>query len=52
MGSGGIAPFLTSAVDGGEWLHAAAALPYRERAHGTLWKGGWMGPRPSLNGVE
>jgi hypothetical protein len=44
-GSGGIAPpFLTSALDGGEW---SASRPYRftpgERAPGTHWIGGWLG---------
>jgi hypothetical protein len=46
MGSGGIAPpFLTSALDGGEW---SASLPGRftpgERAPDTHWIGGCMGP--------
>jgi hypothetical protein len=45
-GNGGIAPFLTSALHGGEW---SASLPGRftprERAPGTHWIGGWVGPR-------
>jgi hypothetical protein len=53
-GSGGIAPpFLTSALDGGEW---SASRPYRiiprERAPGTHWVGGWVGPRAGLDAVE
>jgi hypothetical protein len=31
-------------------LHAAAALP-RERAPGTHWIGGWLGPRAVLDPV-
>jgi hypothetical protein len=38
--------FLTSALDGGEW---SASRPGRfkpkERAPGTHWIGGWVGPR-------
>jgi hypothetical protein len=53
-GSGGIAlPFLTSALDGGEW---SASRPCRfnpgERASGTHWIGGWVGPRVRLDAVE
>jgi hypothetical protein len=53
-GSGGIAsPFLTSALDGGEW---SASRPGRfaqgERAPDSNWIGGWMGPRAGLNAVE
>jgi len=32
-------------------LHAPAALTARERAHGTHWIGGWVGPRSSLDMV-
>jgi hypothetical protein len=32
-------------------LHAPAALPPRERALGTHWKGGWLGPRAVLDAV-
>jgi hypothetical protein len=43
---------LTSALDGGEWL---ASLPGRftprEKAPGTLWIGGWVGPTAVLNTV-
>jgi hypothetical protein len=50
MGNGGIAPpFLISALDGSEW---SASLPNRstseERALGTHWIGGWLGPRAGL----
>jgi hypothetical protein len=53
-GSGGIAPpFLTSALDGGEWL---ASRPGRftaaERAPVTHWIGGRVGPRAGLDAVE
>jgi hypothetical protein len=45
--------FLTSALVGGEW---SASLPCRftprERAPGTHWIGGWLGPRASLDDVE
>jgi hypothetical protein len=51
---GGVAPpFLTSALDGGEW---SASRPSRftsgERALGTRWLGGWVGPRAGLVSVE
>jgi hypothetical protein len=50
-GSGGIAPlFLTSALDEGEWF---ASRPCRftpgERAPGTHWIGGCVGPRAGLD---
>jgi hypothetical protein len=32
-------------------LHAPAALPPRERAPGTHWIGGWVGPRAVLDAV-
>jgi hypothetical protein len=53
-GSGGTAsPFLTTAVGGGEW---SASRPRRfihgERARGTHWIGGRMGPRAGLDAVE
>jgi hypothetical protein len=45
--------FLTSELTGGEW---SASGPCRftpkERAPGTHWIGGWMGPRTSLNYLE
>jgi hypothetical protein len=43
---------LTSALDGGEW---SASRPCRfnprERAPGTHWIGGWVGPRADLDAV-
>jgi hypothetical protein len=43
---------LTSALDGGEW---SASRPgrytSRERAPGTHWIGGWVGPRAGLDAV-
>jgi hypothetical protein len=53
-GSGGITPpFLTSALEGGEW---SASRPCQftlgERAPGTHWEGDWMGPRTGLDAVE
>jgi hypothetical protein len=52
-GSGCIAPpFLTSAVDGAEW---SASCPDRftpgERAPGTHWIGGWVGPGAGLDAI-
>jgi hypothetical protein len=53
-GSGGISPpiLLTSALDGGEW---SASRPGRftskERAPGTNWIEGWVGPRAVLDAV-
>jgi hypothetical protein len=52
-GSGDIAPrTLTSALDAGEWsaLRPGRFIP-RERAPGTHWKGGWVGPRAVLDAV-
>jgi hypothetical protein len=52
--SGGISPhiLLTSVLDGGEWsaLCRGRFTP-RERAHGTHWIGGWVGPRAVLEGM-
>jgi hypothetical protein len=53
-GSGGIAPpFLTSALDGGEW---SASRPGRytprERGPGTYRVGGWVGLRAGLDAVK
>jgi hypothetical protein len=52
-GKGGVAPpFSTSAVDGGD---SSGSLPCRfmpeERAPGTHWIRGWVGPRASLNAL-
>jgi hypothetical protein len=33
-------------------LHAPIAFPPGERAPGTLWIGGWVGPRTGLDDVE
>jgi hypothetical protein len=45
--------FLTSALDGGEW---SASHPCHfttgERAPGTHWIGGWVGPKPALDDME
>jgi hypothetical protein len=45
--------FLTSTLVGGEW---SASCPGRftpeERAPGTHWIGGWVGPRAGLDDVE
>jgi hypothetical protein len=47
-----VPPFLTLALYGRE---RSALRPYRftpgEKAPGTYWLGGWVGPRASLNGV-
>jgi len=45
--------FLTSALDGGEWLTSRPGrFTPRERAFGTHWIGGWVGPRAVLDGEE
>jgi hypothetical protein len=42
--------FLTSALDGGEWLrHTPAAIYPRGRTPGTHLIGGWLGPRAGLD---
>jgi hypothetical protein len=53
-GSGGIAPpFLTSALDGGEWSFSRTGrFTPGERSPGTLWRGGWVSPRAGLDAVE
>jgi hypothetical protein len=51
--SGGTAPsFWTLTLDGGGQFHALTAIPPGERAHGTHWIGGWVGPRVSLGSVD
>jgi hypothetical protein len=50
LGIRGVAPpFLTSALDGGEW---SASRPGRftsqKESPGNLWIGGWLGPRVGL----
>jgi len=44
---------LTSTLDGGEWSASRFGhfIP-RERAPGTHWIGGWVGPRDSLYAVS
>jgi hypothetical protein len=43
---------LTSALDGGEWLTSSPGrFTPRERASGTHWIGGWVGPRAVLDAM-
>jgi hypothetical protein len=43
---------LTSALDGGGWLASRPGrFTLRERAPGTHWIGGWVGPRAVLDAV-
>jgi hypothetical protein len=43
---------LTSALAGGEWSASRPGrLPPRERAPGTHWTGGWVGPKAVLDAV-
>jgi hypothetical protein len=43
---------LTSALDGGEWSASRPGrFTPRERASGTHWIGGWVGPRTGLDAV-
>jgi hypothetical protein len=53
MGNGGIAPtFLTSALDGDKWSATRPrCITPGERARGTHWIGGWVGPRAGLDAV-
>jgi hypothetical protein len=46
--------YLTLALVGDEWCHNPAALPNPpgERAPGTHWIGGWVGPRAIQDDVE
>jgi hypothetical protein len=45
--------FLTSALVGGEWVASRPGrFTPRERAPGTHWIGGWVGPRAGLDDVE
>jgi hypothetical protein len=47
-----ISPFLTSALDGGEWLVSLPGrVTPRKRAAGTHWIGGWVGARAGLDAV-
>jgi hypothetical protein len=44
--------FLTSALDEGEWSASRPGrFTPRERALGTHWIGGWLGPRAVLDAV-
>jgi hypothetical protein len=52
--NGGIAPrySLISALDGGEWsVSRPGRFTPRERAPGTLWMGGRVGPRAVVDAV-
>jgi hypothetical protein len=42
---------LTPALDGGEWSASRGRFTPRERAPGTHWRGGWVGPRAGLDAV-
>jgi hypothetical protein len=45
--------FLISALDGKEWLASRSGyFSPGERAPGTYWIRGWVGPRVSLEAVE
>jgi hypothetical protein len=45
--------FLTSALVGGEWSASRPGrFTPRERAPGTHWIGGWVGPRAGLDDVD
>jgi hypothetical protein len=45
--------FLTSALTGGEWSTSRPShFTPRERARGTDWIGGWVGPRDGLDDME
>jgi hypothetical protein len=45
--------FLTSALVGGEWSASCRfSFTPGERAPGTHWIGGWVGPRAGLDDVE
>jgi hypothetical protein len=54
MESGSIAPpFLTSALDGGEWSHLCCCYVFPgEGAYSTHWVGGWMSSRAGMDAVE
>jgi len=44
--------FVTSALDGDEWSASCPGrFTPRERAPGTRWIGGWVGPRAGLDTV-
>jgi hypothetical protein len=52
--SGGIAPpFLTPALDGGEWWASPSCrFTPLDKDSATHWIGGWLGPRAGLDAVE
>jgi hypothetical protein len=46
-------PFLTSAVDEGEWSDSRPGrFTPEERTPGSHWIGGWVGPKAGLGAVE
>jgi hypothetical protein len=48
-----ISPFLTSALDGGEWsASCSGCFTSREIDPDTYWIGGWLDPRAGLEAVE
>jgi hypothetical protein len=48
----GVTHYLTSALDGGKWSASRPGrFTLRERAPGTHWIGGWVGPRAVLDAV-
>jgi hypothetical protein len=52
-GSGGIAPPLTSTLDGSEWSASCSRrFTSGKRATGTHWIGDWVGPKNGLDNVE
>jgi hypothetical protein len=54
MGVWGVAPpFLTSALDEGDWSASRTCrFTPGETAPGTNWRGGWVDPRAGLGDVE
>jgi hypothetical protein len=51
-GSGGIAPRIRLALNGGEWSASRPGrFTPRERVPGTHWIGGWVDPRAVLDAV-
>jgi hypothetical protein len=53
QGRKGIAPpLLTSELEVSGQLHAPTALPPGERAPGTHWIGGWVGPKAGIDAVK
>jgi hypothetical protein len=53
MGRGGTAPpFLTSALDGGEWSASRPDLFIPDKSPRTNWIRGWVDPRADLDAVD